>query len=98
MLFCAVLHCGVLSDTLLCCAVLCHAERSVGAAYLLDPVDELQPAAVDELAGKSLAVGVTAAGVTGAFNPSRSNFRVSCHPTRATLHVACSSPPAPCHH
>jgi hypothetical protein len=32
---------------------------------------------VQQLAGRGLALGVTAAGVTGAFNPERSDFRVS---------------------
>lgn len=50
---------------------------AVKAAYLLDPVDELSSSAVQQLAGRGLALGVTAAGITGAFNPERSNYRVS---------------------
>jgi hypothetical protein len=49
----------------------------VKAAYLLDPVDELSSSAVQQLTGRGLALGVTAAGVTGAFNPERSDYRVS---------------------
>jgi hypothetical protein len=53
-------------------------HSTVKAAYLLDPVDELSSSsAVQQLAGQGLAVGVTAAGVTGAFNPEHSDYRVS---------------------
>ncbi|WIA32494.1 hypothetical protein OEZ86_003312 [Tetradesmus obliquus] len=48
---------------------------AVKAAYLLDPVDELSSSAVQQLAGRGLALGVTAAGITGAFNPERSDYR-----------------------
>lgn len=56
------------------------AGHTIKAAYLIDPVamDELQPAAVAELNASHMTVGATAAGVTGAFNPQRTNFRVCC--------------------
>jgi pimeloyl-ACP methyl ester carboxylesterase len=52
---------------------------SVKEAYLLDPVDLLQPSAVAALAGlrPRLALGVTGVGVTTAFNPTAVNYTVS---------------------